>query len=422
MAPDEPPEGWEWMPLGSVFRREAVPVAVEPTARYREIGIRSHGKGVFHKDEVVGTTLGSKRVFEVVPGALALNIVFAWEGAVAVISERERGMIASHRFPMYVPTGSVDVEFVKRYFQTWQGVERLGEASPGGAGRNRTLNQKFAAEIQIPVPPLGEQRKIAAILASLDDAIEATQAVIDQLQVVRKGMIDELLKRGLPGRHTRFKQTEIGEFPESWRVARLDQLVVAGPSNGRSPLARSLPPGVPTFSIAAVRDGRVNIHDNLKYTDLDPAEVRRFLVAPGDIFIVRGNANPDLIGKCGIVEDAPDGCIYPDILMRVRLSHEMLPALFVNIWNSDVVHDQVLDRATTTNGTYKINGENVRSILLPVPNTEEQATLAGLLGAIDGAHRANVVELNALHGTKGALMSALLSGEVRVSPDNGVAA
>ena len=60
--------------------------------------------------------------------------------------------------------------------------------------------------------PLPEQRKIAAILSSVDDAIEKTQAVIDQVQVVKRGLMQELLTRGLPGRHTRFKQTEIGEI------------------------------------------------------------------------------------------------------------------------------------------------------------------------------------------------------------------
>jgi type I restriction enzyme, S subunit len=419
MGIDGFPEDWRVMPLGTVLRREAIPVEVQPSAHYREIGIRSHGKGIFHKEAIRGASLGEKRVFEVVPGALAINIVFAWEGAVAIISDRERGMIASHRFPMYVPSGSVevDVEFVRRFFQTKRGVDLLGDASPGGAGRNRTLNQKFVAEIPIPIPPIGEQRKIAAILSMVDNAIEATQAVVDQLQVVKKAMAAELLKRGLPGRHARFKQTEIGEVPENWQVVQLCQLVVAGPSNGRSPPARSLPPGVPTFSIAAVRDGRVNIRDHLKYTELNADEARRFALAPGDILIVRGNGNPDFVGKCGMVQDVPEGCIYPDILMRVRPSNALLPSLFVTIWNSDIIHDQLLERATTTNGTYKINGEHVRSIRLPVPDHDEQELLSNSFSAIDDSYLATAAKLNGLHELREALLAALLSGDLRVIPD-----
>src|ERR1019366_1067645 len=61
-------------------------------------------------------------------------------------------------------------------------------------------------------------------LTSVDDAIESTQAVIDQLGVVKKAMMAELLRRGLPGRHARFKQTEIGEVPEEWEIIPLGDL------------------------------------------------------------------------------------------------------------------------------------------------------------------------------------------------------
>ena len=71
----------------------------------------------------------------------------------------------------------------------------------------------------VALPPLPEQRKIAAILSAVDEVIEKTEAVIESLQTLKKAMMQELLTRGLPGRHTRFKQTEIGEIPEEWEAA-----------------------------------------------------------------------------------------------------------------------------------------------------------------------------------------------------------
>lgn len=93
------PKGWKVTALGSVLNRVTLPVAVDLSREYREIGIRSHGKGIFHKSPVTGESLGDKRVFWVVPDALVLNIVFAWEQAVAVTSSQEAGMIA-HRDQM----------------------------------------------------------------------------------------------------------------------------------------------------------------------------------------------------------------------------------------------------------------------------------------------------------------------------------
>lgn len=67
--------------------------------------------------------------------------------------------------------------------------------------------------------------EIAKILSSVDDAIEKTQAVIDQTQVVKRGLMQELLARGLPGRYTRFKQTEIGQAPEGWIETNLGSVL-----------------------------------------------------------------------------------------------------------------------------------------------------------------------------------------------------
>jgi type I restriction enzyme S subunit len=77
--------------------------------------------------------------------------------------------------------------------------------------------------MEVLLPSLPEQRKIAAILSSVDETIEKTEAVIERLQVVKKAMMQELLTRGLPGRHTRFKKTEIGEIPEEWDVVELGE-------------------------------------------------------------------------------------------------------------------------------------------------------------------------------------------------------
>ncbi len=92
---------WPNMPIGDLLTMVRRPVPVKKDATYREIGIRSHCKGIFHKPETTGKLIGDKRVFWVEPNCLVLNIVFAWEQAVAITSDAEKGMIASHRFPMF---------------------------------------------------------------------------------------------------------------------------------------------------------------------------------------------------------------------------------------------------------------------------------------------------------------------------------
>ena len=109
---------YEIKKISSLLERVSNSVDVNPIEFYRQIGIRSHGKGIFYKDAVSGESLGNKRVFWVEPNVFILNIVFAWERAVAKTTDAEIGMIASHRFPMYKPkSGVFDLDYITLFFK-----------------------------------------------------------------------------------------------------------------------------------------------------------------------------------------------------------------------------------------------------------------------------------------------------------------
>jgi type I restriction enzyme S subunit len=185
---------WKTRKVSSLLIRSVSPVSVESEEMYREIGIRSHGKGIFHKEPLLGKELGDKRVFHVEENAFVLNIVFAWEQAVAVTSAAERGMIASHRFPIYKPNEcEADVDFIKYFFLTNKGKELLGIASPGGAGRNKTLGQKEFEKLEFLCPrKVEEQTAIARCLSSTDDLITTATQELDTLKTHKKGLMQQL--------------------------------------------------------------------------------------------------------------------------------------------------------------------------------------------------------------------------------------
>ena len=150
----------------------------------------------------------------------------------------------------------------------------------------RNLNYKEYLSRELPVPPLPEQRKIAAILSSVDDAIVKTQAVIDQVQVVKRGLMQELFTRGLPGRHTRFKQTAIGEIPEDWVVDKIGQLgqkgkpaVKAGPFGSSLRKSYYVSEGYRVYGQEQVLAGDLSIGDY--YIDEERFESLRILRGQG---------------------------------------------------------------------------------------------------------------------------------------------
>src|SRR6266571_4009342 len=163
--------------VGDALHLVRRPVEVDPIARYEEIGIRSFGRGFFPKPPILGSELGSKRMFEINEGDLVLNIVFAWEGAVALAGPREHKKCASHRFPTYVADPEVcDPRYLHYFFMTPRGLAALGQASPGSAGRNRTLNLRALEAVQVELPPVGEQQRIA----------DRVEALVERIEVARK--------------------------------------------------------------------------------------------------------------------------------------------------------------------------------------------------------------------------------------------
>lgn len=194
--------------LGDTLKKISEPVSVDVASVYREIGIRSHGKGIFHKKPVTGAALGDKRVFGVQPNCLVLNIVFAWEQAVAITTEAESGMIASHRFPMYRPFGDLDVRYLLHFFKTEKGRNLLAVASPGGAGRNKTLNQDDFEDIEVLAPSLQQQRRIADALDTWDRAIASTDRLISVTRQRKSELVRRLLQEGT------VRNTRLGELAE----------------------------------------------------------------------------------------------------------------------------------------------------------------------------------------------------------------
>lgn len=163
--------------VAPLVRREAT---IELEGSYPELGIRSFGNGTFHKPPLSGADVGTKRLFSIEPGDLLFSNVFAWEGAIAVAKPEDAGRFGSHRFiTCRVDPDITSPEFLRYYFLTDTGLEKIGEASPGGAGRNRTLGLEKLMAIRIPTPLRSVQRTFNALQAKVSD-LKARHATIRQ--------------------------------------------------------------------------------------------------------------------------------------------------------------------------------------------------------------------------------------------------
>ena len=212
------PADWAVCSIDECLERVERPVDVQAEEMYTQIGIRSHGKGLFYKEPVTGESLGNKAVYWIEPDCFVLNIVFAWEQAIGKTTASEVGMIGSHRFPMYRPVdGKVDIDYLIFYLMTKRGKDILEAASPGGAGRNRTLGQDRFMKSKIVLPVIEEQKKIAEILTTQDKVIELKEKLLVEKQRQKKYLMQQLLtgKKRLPG------------FDGEWKSVKLSEVLIA---------------------------------------------------------------------------------------------------------------------------------------------------------------------------------------------------
>lgn len=184
-------------PMSQVAPLVRRPVEIDPTASYPELGVRSFGRGTFHKPALSGAEVGTKKLFEIVPGDLLFNIVFAWEGAVAIAQTEDTGRVGSHRFLTCVPEPDLaTASFLLFYFQTPEGLLRLSEASPGGAGRNRTLGLKKLEIIEVPVPPLETQQWFDSLQAKAERIRSIRAASATDIASLIPAILHEVFGKG----------------------------------------------------------------------------------------------------------------------------------------------------------------------------------------------------------------------------------
>lgn len=269
------------------------------------------------------------------------------------------------------------------------------------------------------LPPLGEQKKIAAILSSVDDAIEASQAVINQLGIAKKAMMAEFLTRGLPGRHTRFKQTEIGEVPASWDVLPLAEVAAlqTGLAKGKQ-VERGVE--LPYLRVANVQDGYVDLSE-MKTIVVDERLVDRYRVRAGDVLFTEGG-DADKLGRGCVWRGQVEPCLHQNHVFAVRPNVERLTPEFLAYWAAGPRGKvYFLDCAKQTTNLASINSTQLKALPVPIVPREEQEQIVDSLTSLDARLDADRATRDALRALKSALMSVLLTGEVRVRTDEDMA-
>ena len=373
---------WSSYKIEEVFDRVGVAVNLDDTQTYREIGIRSHGKGIFYKNETTVSEIGNKRVFWVEPNCFIVNIVFAWERAVAKTTDKEKGMIASHRFPMYKPKKDMlDLDYITDYFITKRGQNVLVLASPGGAGRNKTLGQKEFAKSVIKIPSLPEQQKIADFLSTIDTIIEKQQATVSAWEERKKGVMQKLFSQ-----EVRFKADDGSDFPD-WEeksfVNTFDSLNNSTFSRDCLNYENGSVKYIHYGDILVKYNSSVDVCDAIVPFVNEDLDCERFAILQDGDIVIADTAEDDTVGKVIEIENTSNVKTIAGLHTIACRPKEKFASKYLGYYmNSDEYHNQLRPYMQGIKVT-SISKSNIALTKIMVPSLPEQQKIADCLSALD---------------------------------------
>jgi len=257
-------------------------------------------------------------------------------------------------------------------------------------GSTRTkLNQQELVQIRLPVAPLPEQHKIVEILSTVDEAIEKTDAIIQETQQLKKGLMQKLFTEGVG--HTKFKETKIGRIPEEWEVVRLGDIIRLSSGKNRPNDYQDCQDEHYLFPIYG-GNGVLGYSKEYNWQD-----------------------NTIILGRvgeyCGAVHRNDGKCWISDNALYIK---QFTKAVFDIHFLALSLELRNLNKFKAESGQPLINQSIVYSQRLALPSAEEQRRISATIAEVDTKIETEQAYKAELEQLKKGLMQVLLTGKVRV--------
>jgi type I restriction enzyme S subunit len=268
--------------------------------------------------------------------------------------------------------------------------------------------------LRIPIPPLPEQQKIAEILSTVDDKIDVIDHQIRETQDLKKGLMQRLLTKGIG--HTEFKDSPLGEIPESWGVVKFDDIIIKIDS-GWSPNCNVEAAEVGEWgslkTTSVTWDG-YNPNENKKLPDTVKPRTDTE-VKLDDILITRVGPR-ERVGVVVHVNDSRKRLMVSDNMLRLNIKKGIhLPFLEFILGSPMIQLDWKRKIAGLAEAQVVINQKIIKNTFVPIPLLEEQERIADIFIVV--RKKIQILQLKKEHfqDLKKGLMQQLLTGKIRVN-------
>ncbi len=398
------PSGWRYATFGELTQVVKRRAELDDAATYQLVTAKRSRGGIVPRERLTGRQIKTKTQFFCHADDFLISRRQIIHGACGVVPRSLDGAVVSNEYTTLRVNGGLLLPYLEALSHTTYFQRTCFHSSIGVDVEKMIFKLEDWLRCRVPIPPLPEQNRIAAILSSVDEAIQATLAVIEQTRRVKEGLLQDLLTRGIG--HTRFKETDIGKIPESWEVRPLGSLckIRSGgtPSRGNAAYWGG--------SIPWVKTGQVNyqvINTADEFITQEGIENSAATVFPAGTILMAmygQGATRGRVGFLGIPAATNQACAaFLDPKVDASYLYQFLVAAYDAL------------RRMGREGTQKnLSAALLKDIPVPVPPREEQEILASKVVVLDKSILQNQETLSRLRKAKDGLLQELLTGKVRV--------
>jgi type I restriction enzyme S subunit len=324
------------------------------------------------------------------------SLLFTSRATIGYLAINETEVAINQGIISFIPKdANVDVTFFYYFFQK---LRSLFENLAGGS-TYKEISMSTFSNINVPLPSLSEQQRIAEILSTVDEAIQKTNEIIAKTERLKKGLMQELLTKGIG--HKEFKDTEIGMIPKEWEVVKLGSKEFAEIIMGQSP---------PSNTYNREGKGLPFLQGKMEFRDIYPSPVLYCsqpikIAEPNDILI-------SVRAPVGDVNVAPYRLCIGRGLAAIRFNLNKASQWFYFYYFQKIKN--FLENLGKGSTFKAITKEDLENLKIPYPPFLEQQKIGEILLTIDKKLEMEKNQKVKLEKIKQGLMDVLLTGKVRV--------
>ena len=264
------------------------------------------------------------------------------------------------------------------YFLSNQDLPRFNRATgvPG-------LNRDDVYALQVLLPPLDEQKRIASILGSVEKAIEQTDNVIAKTEQLRDALLHKLLTRGIPDHHLEWKEIPgLGTIPATWQVVRLGDIakVDRGISWSREQeFDTQVEDSIPVVRIGNVQRDGFHMKDVLNIVGITDKQKAVGHINTDTLIMVGSNGNPDRVGNLYLADDSVIGCLLASFLIGITPTESVMASFLAFYLRYSPVQSKITDSTAGSTGLKNLSLKWLRSLFVPLPSLSEQHQIISII-------------------------------------------